>query len=66
LRCEIAASLAQSLQGWIGEGTRTHKRAPDERLAGRSPPHDTVADGHYGTAPAGAFPANGYGLHNVT
>ena len=27
---------------------------------------DTRADGHRGTAPVGAFPANGYGLHNVT
>jgi formylglycine-generating enzyme required for sulfatase activity len=33
---------------------------------GEFPPHNTVADGYYGTAPIDAFPANGYGLHNAT
>jgi sulfatase modifying factor 1 len=33
---------------------------------GRFPEHDTAADGHLGTVPVDAFPANGYGLHNVT
>jgi formylglycine-generating enzyme len=33
---------------------------------GTFPGVNTCADGHRGTAPVGAFPANGYGLHNVT
>ncbi|HEY9408091.1 MAG TPA: formylglycine-generating enzyme family protein [Jiangellaceae bacterium] len=33
---------------------------------GTFPAHNTLDDGYLGTAPAGAFPANGYGLHNVT
>lgn len=33
---------------------------------GDFPTHNTLADGFYGTAPVGAFPANGYGLHNTT
>ena len=30
------------------------------------PAENTLADGHYGTCPVDAYPANGYGLHNVT
>jgi formylglycine-generating enzyme required for sulfatase activity len=33
---------------------------------GSFPAHDTGADGYVGTAPVDAFPANGFGLHNVT
>jgi formylglycine-generating enzyme required for sulfatase activity len=33
---------------------------------GRFPDADTGADGHRGTAPVDAYPANGLGLHNVT
>jgi formylglycine-generating enzyme required for sulfatase activity len=33
---------------------------------GRFPVENTLADGHYGTCPVDAFPANGYGLHNTT
>jgi formylglycine-generating enzyme len=33
---------------------------------GEFPRHNTLADGHYGTCPVGEFPANGYGLHNMT
>lgn len=33
---------------------------------GTFPAENTRADGWYGTAPVGAFPPNGYGLHNVT
>lgn len=33
---------------------------------GRFPVHDTGEDGFVGTAPVDAFPANGYGLHNMT
>lgn len=33
---------------------------------GRFPGHDTGEDGFVGTAPVDAFPANGYGLHNMT
>lgn len=32
---------------------------------GRFPDVNTAEDGYAGTAPAGAFPANGYGLYNV-
>ncbi|SEE86637.1 formylglycine-generating enzyme family protein [Jiangella alba] len=33
---------------------------------GRFPAVNTAADGYVGTAPADAFPPNGYGLHNMT
>src|SRR4051794_1445170 len=33
---------------------------------GRFPAENTCEDGYAGTAPADAFPPNGYGLHNVT
>ena len=33
---------------------------------GRFPAENTLADGFAGTAPADAFPSNGYGLHNTT
>ena len=33
---------------------------------GRFPHEDTGADGYKGTCPVDAFPANGYGLHNVS
>jgi formylglycine-generating enzyme len=33
---------------------------------GAFPRENTCADGFYGTSPVGAFPANGYGLHNMT
>jgi len=33
---------------------------------GTFPAHDTGADGFRGTAPVGAFPPNGYGLHQAT
>ncbi|MFD8531116.1 formylglycine-generating enzyme family protein [Streptosporangium canum] len=32
---------------------------------GTFPTRNTVDDGHRGTAPVGAYPPNGYGLHNV-
>jgi formylglycine-generating enzyme len=33
---------------------------------GAFPRENTRADGYYGTCPVDAFPANGYGLHNMT
>jgi formylglycine-generating enzyme required for sulfatase activity len=33
---------------------------------GEFPARNTAADGFVGTAPVDSFPANGYGLHNVT
>jgi formylglycine-generating enzyme required for sulfatase activity len=33
---------------------------------GEFPWQNTVADGHLGTSPVGAFPPNGYGLYDVT
>ncbi len=33
---------------------------------GRFPTHNSLADGYLGPAPVDAFPANGYGLHNMT
>lgn len=32
---------------------------------GRFPDHNSAEDGYIGTCPADAFPANGFGLHNV-
>ena len=33
---------------------------------GEFPWQNTAADGHLGTSPVGSFPANGYGLHDMT
>lgn len=33
---------------------------------GAFPVENTADDGHYGTCPVGAFPPNGFGLHNMT
>lgn len=33
---------------------------------GHFPEQNTCADGHYGPAPAQSYPANGYGLYNMT
>lgn len=33
---------------------------------GDFPAHNTLEDGYYGTAPADAFPPNGFGLHNTS
>ncbi|WP_458210547.1 formylglycine-generating enzyme family protein [Haladaptatus sp. NG-SE-30] len=33
---------------------------------GEFPEHDTAEDGYHGTAPVNTFPANGYGLYNVS
>ena len=33
---------------------------------GRFPAHNSGEDGYYGTCPVGEFPANGYGLQNVS
>jgi len=33
---------------------------------GEFPAHNTLADGHYGTAPVGAYVPNGFGLRNMT
>jgi sulfatase modifying factor 1 len=33
---------------------------------GEFPARNTLADGYLGTAPVGAYPANGFGLHNMT
>jgi formylglycine-generating enzyme required for sulfatase activity len=33
---------------------------------GSFPNDNTLGDGYFGTCPVNAFPANGYGLHNVT
>jgi sulfatase modifying factor 1 len=48
-----------------------NEREPDGEhrmnvFQGRFPAENTVADGYEGTAPADAFPPNGYGLHNTT
>ncbi|GEK21517.1 hypothetical protein CXY01_20370 [Cellulomonas xylanilytica] len=48
-----------------------HEREPggEHRMnvwQGEFPRHNTLDDGYLGTAPAGAFPANGLGLHNMT
>ena len=33
---------------------------------GQFPTHNSGDDGYYGTCPVGEFPANGYGLHNMS
>ena len=33
---------------------------------GQFPGHNSREDGYYGTCPVGEFPANDYGLHNVS
>lgn len=48
-----------------------HEREPggEHRMnvwQGVFPGRNTLDDGYLGTAPAGAFPPNGYGLHNTT
>ena len=50
----------------VGRRPRARRRASHERLAGRIPDENTVADGYYGTSPVDAFAPNGYGLYNVT
>ena len=51
----------------MGRRLGARRRAPLQRLAGRPFRRIThAADGHYGTAPVDAFPANGFGLHNVS
>lgn len=32
---------------------------------GHFPSNNTLKDGHYGTAPVGSYPANGFGLHDM-
>ena len=51
----------------LGRRARARRRAPHERLPGDASRSRTrCADGHAGTAPVGAFPPNGFGLHEMT
>jgi formylglycine-generating enzyme len=64
---EFAArgGLAQSRYPWGDE----REPGGEHRMnvwQGTFPTHNTGADGYHATAPADAFPANGYGLHNMT
>lgn len=48
-----------------------HELEPESRhrmnvWQGRFPHENTAADGHYGTAPARSYRANGFGLYNMT
>ena len=63
---EMAArgGLKQAIYPWGDELTP----AGEHRCniwQGDFPDHNTAKDGYAGTAPVHAFPANGYGLHNV-
>ena len=63
---EMAArgGLKQAIYPWGDELTP----AGEHRCniwQGDFPDHNTADDGYAGTAPVHAFPANGYGLHNV-
>ncbi|MDC0721137.1 formylglycine-generating enzyme family protein [Nannocystis bainbridge] len=39
---------------------------PANTFQGSFPGHDTAADGHAGAAPVASYPANGYGLYDVS
>ncbi len=51
---------------WGDEEPDDEKHLPCNIWQGRFPEHNTMADGHYGTAPADAFAPNGYGLFNMS
>ena len=62
---EYAARGGRRGQLPVGRRARPGRRAPDERLAGQFPGHNT-APTVPGTAPVDAFAPNGYGLYNMT
>ncbi len=57
--------LAQKTYPW-GDELTPNGRHHCNIWQGRFPDYNTEEDGYLGTAPAGAFPANGYGLHNAS
>jgi len=48
-----------------GEDLNPEGRWMANTWQGEFPIHNTLADGHEGTAPVGTYPPNGYGLHDV-
>ena len=64
---EFAArgGLAGSLYPW-GDEFRPGGRWMANTWQGRFPDRNTAEDGHAGLAPAGTFPANAYGLHDMS
>jgi len=64
---EFAArgGLAQQRFPW-GDELEPHGKHRMNVWQGTFPSHNTEADGHYGPAPAKSYPANGYGLYNLT
>ena len=64
---EFAArgGLAQMRFPW-GEALEPGGEHRMNVFQGTFPAENTLADGYAGTAPVGAFPPNGYGLHEVT
>ena len=50
----------------MGRRVRPRRAADGQHLAGPLPLENLLEDGFAGTSPVGRFPANGYGLHDVT
>ncbi|WP_457255169.1 formylglycine-generating enzyme family protein [Pedococcus sp. P5_B7] len=56
--------LEQALYPW-GDDLLPHGEHQCNIWQGVFPTHNTRDDGYFGTAPADAFPPNGFGLHNM-
>jgi len=62
--CASRAGLSSRLLPW-GNKERPHDQHRMNTWQGTFPTVNTGEDGYLGTAPTTAFPANGYGLHNM-
>jgi formylglycine-generating enzyme required for sulfatase activity len=63
--CAARGGLVQQRYPW-GSELEPEGRHRMNVWQGRFPHENTCADGHYGTAPAKSFRANGHGLYNMT
>lgn len=63
--CAARGGLVQSRFPW-GDELEPGGKHRMNVWQGTFPTHNTEADGHYGPAPAKCYPANGYGLYNMT